>query len=505
MSSRSIVATYQPSTLLAVAVMGAYLLVVVGATTTLTDAAAACGTWPACGGDVLNNPRLAVAWGHRLAAVAVGVLVLAAGITCWRAGTPRRVRVALVLSVVLYPVQIGVGALAATTTLRWVSGVHLAVGMGIFVGLVAALAWQLLDETPTSPPRATDEPAGSGASGSSKSSQSDPPGSAAAEAAIGTASDPDGLGSNRSDPGVSNALRPHIIHAQTTAGRVRTVLATYVSMMKPRLMWLLCLVAAAGMALAAGSALEASTVVATLAGGVLAIGASGTFNHVLERDTDRRMERTADRPLATHEVPVRNAVVFGLALAIAALAVFASVNRLVAALGLTAILFYTVVYTLVLKPNTALSTVLGGAAGALPALIGWVAVTGAFGLPGIALAGVIFLWTPAHFYNLALAYKDDYERGGFPLLPVVRGERLTRTRILWYLAATLLGASILATLADLGWVYAGSTVLLGGVFLWTVVRLHRERTERAAFRAFHASNAFLGTVLVAIVLDTVFL
>lgn len=268
-------------------------------------------------------------------------------------------------------------------------------------------------------------------------------------------------------------------------------------------MWLLCLVASAGMALAAGSSLSVETIVLTLGGGVLSIGASGTFNHVLERDIDQQMSRTADRPLATHEVPVRNALAFGAILTVASLILFLQVNLLAAGLGFIAIVFYSVIYTLVLKPNTVQNTVIGGAAGALPALIGWVAVTGRIGVPGLALAGVIFLWTPAHFYNLALAYKEDYERGGFPMLPVVRGETVTRKHILYYLGATLLAASALAGLTSLGWLYATATVTLGAVFLWMVVRLHREQTERAALRAFHASNAYLGAILVAVIIDMI--
>jgi protoheme IX farnesyltransferase len=193
---------------------------------------------------------------------------------------------------------------------------------------------------------------------------------------------------------------------------------------------------------------------------------------------------------------------FGFVLAAISLALFASVNLLAAVLGLAAILFYSVVYTLILKPNTVQNTVIGGAAGALPALIGWVAVTGEIGLGGIALATVIFLWTPAHFYNLALAYKDDYERGGFPMMPVVRGETTTRRHILWYLGATFLAAGALAASEALGWVYVLSGVVVGAVFLWAVVRLHYEQTEAAAFRAFHASNAYLGVMLLAIVVDT---
>jgi protoheme IX farnesyltransferase len=266
-------------------------------------------------------------------------------------------------------------------------------------------------------------------------------------------------------------------------------------------MWLLCLVAAAAMALAGGQGFTTQTVLATLGGGVLAIGASGTFNHVLERDVDRRMQRTSDRPLATDVVSVPNAVAFGVVLAAASLALFASINLLAAALGLTAILFYSVVYTLVLKPNTVQNTVLGGAAGALPALIGWAAVTGEVGLGGLALATLIFLWTPAHFYNLALAYREDYERGGFPMMPVVRGETTTRKHVLYYFGATLAAAAALAAFDRLGWVYALTSVAFGAVFLWTIVRLHVEQTDSAAFRAFHGSNAYLGTLLLAILFD----
>jgi protoheme IX farnesyltransferase len=214
------------------------------------------------------------------------------------------------------------------------------------------------------------------------------------------------------------------------------------------------------------------------------------------------MQRTSDRPLATDLVPVSHAFAFGGLLTVVSLALFWTVNPLTAALGLVAILFYSVVYTLVLKPNTVQNTVIGGAAGALPALIGWAAVTGEVGGGGLLLAAVIFLWTPAHFYNLALAYKDDYERGGFPMMPVVRGETATRRHILWYLGATLVAAVALAAAADpLGALYAAVGVGVGAVFLWTVVQLHYEQTESAAFRAFHASNAYLGLLLFAVVFD----
>ena len=452
-----------PSTtsLLAAAVVGVYVLVVVGATAALADAAAACGGWPACGGE-FASPAVLVVLLHRAAALLVGLFVAATALLAW-SDLGGRSRAALAVALVLYPVQAAFGALVATGT--GVAGLHLLVAMAIFASLVLALAWHLEAET------GTDDAA--------------------------TELNPD------SDPALAPeepVPEPEPLSALNGVARARETAWAYFQLMKPRLMWLLCLVAGAGMALAGTPTVR--TVVATLSGGVLAIGASGTFNHVLERDVDRRMERTADRPVATHEVPVRNALAFGGLLTVAALGAFLSVNPLVAALGLAAIGFYSVIYTLVLKPNTVQNTVFGGAAGALPALIGYAAVTGTLGVPGFVLAGVIFLWTPAHFYNLALAYKDDYERGGFPMMPVVRGETETRKHVLLYLGATLLGASVLTALAGLGWLYAAVTVGLGSVFLWAVVRLHRERTESAAFRAFHASNAYLGLLLVAVVVDS---
>jgi len=453
--------------LLSAAVVGVYLLVVVGATAALADAARACGTWPGCSLAGPLGPALAVAVGHRVAAAVVGLVVVVAAVTAWRTGVDRRVRWALTAAVLLYPAQVLVGgAVAVLGAPALVSGGHLLVGTAIFSALVFALAWHLEAETGTD-----DSPAG----------RPEP------------AFDPDEPVEGPESPSPA---------CDSLTERAKGTAWAYFQLTKPRLMWLLCLVASAGMALAGGPGLSVGTVVATLGGGVLAIGASGTFNHVFERDVDARMERTSDRPVATHRVPARNAAAFGLALAALSLAAFLTVNLLAAVLGLVAILFYSVVYTLLLKPNTVQNTVIGGFAGALPAVIGWAAVTGEVGLPGLVLAGVVFLWTPAHFYNLALAYREDYERGGFPMMPVVRGETETRKQILLYLGATLLGASVLSALTDLGWLYAATTVGLGAVFLVAVVRLHYERDEGAAFRAFHASNAYLGLLLVAVVVDS---
>jgi protoheme IX farnesyltransferase len=454
--------------LLAATAMGVYLLLLVGATTAVTDAAAACAAWPACG-DGFGTPTSVAGWvaiGHRAAAVAVGVLGVVTLAAAIRSDVERRVLAAMLVAGALYPLQAGLGALVATDggVDATLSAAHLVVGMAIFGGLVVALAWAL--ESETGDP--ADSPSGFPT--------------------------PDRLaGDARAPPVPTDPVE-----------RAKATAYAYFRLTKPRLMWLLCLVASAGMALAGAtsSGLTPEVVLATLGGGVLSIGASGTFNHVFERDIDRRMARTSDRPLVTDLVPVRNALAFGLLLAAGSLALFAWVNLLSAVLGLAAIVFYSVVYTLMLKPNTVQNTVIGGAAGALPALIGWAAVTGEIGLGGLALATVIFLWTPAHFYNLALAYKDDYARGGFPMMPVVRGDTVTRKHILWYLGATLVAAGALAAMQALGLVYALTSVVFGGAFLHYVVRLHYEQTERAAFRAFHASNAYLGALLLAVVVDT---
>ena len=451
------------TTLLTAATFGVYLLVVVGATASLSNAAEACSSWPVCT-NAPDSTAAYVALGHHLMAALVGILVVAAAIAAFRGETTRKVKATVAIALVLYPAQIGIGALIATAT-TVPGGVHLLAGVTIFGLLLVALAWHLEYVT-----GGADEPLTSEAV---EPVEAEKP----SEAPVKPLSD------------------------QTLWTQFKARSFAYFKLMKPRLMWLLSLVAAAAMALAAGSSLTVDVIVLTLGGGVLAIGASGTFNHVLERDIDKKMSRTNDRPLVTHEVPARNALVFGFVLTLLSLLVFLQLNPLAAALGLVAIIFYSVVYTLILKPNTVQNTVIGGAAGSLPALIGWAGVTGRIDVAGLLLAALIFVWTPAHFYNLALAYKEDYARGGFPMMPNVRGETTTRKHILCWLGSTLAFASALIWVTDLGWVTAVTTAVLGAVFLLAVVNLHYEQTEQAAFRAFHASNAYLGLVLIAIVID----
>lgn len=366
---------------------------------------------------------------------------------------PRRVRFAVSAALVLFPVQVGLGAVIVSTEGAVTPGLHLTVAVGIFAALLSSLAWTLTATT-----RGEVE-----------------------------------TGQREKDIGGS---RPN--------SKVRA----YIAMTKPRLMWLLCLVAVAGigLAVAAGGSVSFVTAAATVVGGCLAIGASGTFNQLIERDRDKRMARTSDRPMPNDLVPVRNAASFGVSLSALSAVVFVLLVNVVAmALTMVAIFFYSVVYTVILKPHTDQNVVIGGVVGALPALIGWAAVTGDVGIPALVLGGVIFLWTPAHFYSLALIYKDDYASADIPMLPVVRGDNETLRHITFYLGATLVGVSVLAYVSELGWLFAAVSVWGAVLFLSAVVHLHRERTRSAALRAFHSSNAFLGAVTVAVAVETLVL
>lgn len=301
---------------------------------------------------------------------------------------------------------------------------------------------------------------------------------------------------------------PRTSHTDGTNSRPSTlrVVRSYVSLMKPRLMWLLSLLAVAGIALAvlAGAAVSSVTLVATVAGGVLAVGASGTFNHVYERDRDNRMDRTADRPLVTDTITTGQATLFGVVLAVTGLAILWTWTTAMATfLTAIAILYYSVIYTIVLKPNTTWNIAIGGGAGALPAVIGWAAVTGGIGVPALVLAAIVVLWTPSHFYNLAIVYYDDYSAGDYPMLPLVSGVALTRRRIGYSLGISYLATTVLVSFValDPGFVFL---VTIGGIlFLLVYLQQMASPSTRTTYRTFHASNAFLGLLLVALIAQAI--
>jgi protoheme IX farnesyltransferase len=287
--------------------------------------------------------------------------------------------------------------------------------------------------------------------------------------------------------------------------RVRRGLETvraYVGLTKPRIIELLLVTTVPTMIVAAEGVPSLGLVAAVLVGGTLAAGSANAVNCWADRDIDRLMNRTADRPLATEEVPPAHALAFAATLGVAAFAwLSATVNLVAAVLAVAAILFYVFVYTLGLKRRSAQNIVIGGAAGCVPVLVGWAAVTGGVGLPALVLFGIVFVWTPPHFWALALRYRDDYAAAGVPMLPVVAGRAETTRRIFAYAVVLVAVSLVFAAVATVGAVYLVAAVLLGGAFIWQAWRLLRSDSDAAAMRVFHSSIAYLALLFVVMAVD----
>ena len=280
----------------------------------------------------------------------------------------------------------------------------------------------------------------------------------------------------------------------------------YVTLTKPRIMVLLLVTGAGGMIVGAGGLPSAGLALAALGGLALACGGASTLNHVLDSDIDRRMRRTAGRPVAAGRIAPERALEFGLALSAFSFVVLTSfVNVLAALLALAGNLFYVLVYTRWLKRSTPQNIVIGGAAGAVPPLVGWAAATGNLTVPALFLFLVVFFWTPPHFWALALLIKRDYAEAGVPMLPVVRGERETARSIVRY-SLVLVAITLLPVVwRTLGAVYLGAAVALGLAFLWLAVALAHETTPARARRLFSYSLAYLALLFVAMAIDPVVL
>ncbi len=279
----------------------------------------------------------------------------------------------------------------------------------------------------------------------------------------------------------------------------------YLALTKPRIMTLLLLTGLCGMLSGARGLPELWLVAATMAGLALACGGASALNHVLDADIDRLMgKRTSSRPVAAGRVPATYALEFGLALSALSFVLLAGVvNVLTAVLALVGNLFYVLVYTRLLKRSTPQNIVIGGAAGAVPPLVGWAAATGSLTLPALVLFGIVFLWTPPHFWALALLIKRDYAAAGVPMLPVVRGDDETARRIVLYTAALVAFTLAPALWGQFGLIYLVAAGALGGGFIWLAWRLRRERTPARARVLFHYSLAYLAVLFVAIALDAV--
>jgi protoheme IX farnesyltransferase len=279
----------------------------------------------------------------------------------------------------------------------------------------------------------------------------------------------------------------------------------YVALTKPRIMSLLLITGFCGMIAGARGWPGTGTAIAAMSGLALACGGASALNHVLDRDIDPLMgERTKQRPVASGRVAPSRALEFGLSLSAFSFVLLAStVNVLTAVLALIGNLFYVLVYTRWLKRTTSQNIVIGGAAGAVPPLVGWAAATGHIGIAAWILFAIVFVWTPPHFWALAILIKDNYAAAKVPMLPVVRGDRETARQIVLYSLALVAVTLLPWAWGTAGLLYLACALALGAVFIWLAERLRRDTTPRRAMILFHYSLAYLALLFVAIAVDMV--
>lgn len=280
------------------------------------------------------------------------------------------------------------------------------------------------------------------------------------------------------------------------------MLGGYVALMKLRVVELLLITTVPTMVLAEGGWPSFSLILITLVGGTLAAGGANAINMYIDRDIDGLMERTKNRPLVTGLIAPRNALVFAVALEIVAFAVlWAGTNLLAACLCMSATLFYVFVYSIWLKRTSKQNIVVGGAAGAVPVLVGWAAVTNSLAWEPWLLFLVIFLWTPPHFWALAIRHSDEYRAAGVPMLPVVESEKKVASAMTTYCAATVVASLALIWVADLGPVYAVTAAVLGALFLGGTIALGRSPSAAGSMRLFSFSITYLSVLFVALTVD----
>ncbi|HYM84078.1 MAG TPA: heme o synthase [Candidatus Dormibacteraeota bacterium] len=453
-----------------------YGLLLFGSNVTATDQALVYPDWPLMGGTffppVIGATSAQVL--HRWVAVVVGLILIAVWLVAWRTQRDRRpVFVLATLAAALYPLQAVIGGLQVLTQLAaWAQTLHVALGAliwGAMAGLTvtsyyAARTTYLAGPGPSSR-RETDE-------------------------AILT------------EPG----HRP-----------LRETISAYVALTKPRIIELLLVTTVPAMVLASrevpgiGYAEFGWLVAWTLVAGSLAAGSANAINCYLDRDIDLLMTRTRRRPLPANRVEPENALVFGLVLGAISLAVMTLFVNLVAAfLTLLAIAFYVLVYTLLLKRTTPQNIVIGGAAGALPPVIGWAAVTGNVGIPALLLFALVFYWTPPHFWALSLRIRRDYEAARIPMLPVVRGIPETTRQIGLYSVLLVAISLVFFAVARMGAIYLIAAVVLGAAFLWQAYRLWRvgsseEGSTAGAIALYRYSITYLTLLFLAVAVDSIVL
>ncbi|MFI5254842.1 MAG: heme o synthase [Candidatus Limnocylindrales bacterium] len=496
--------------LAAFSALSVYALLLFGSHVTATDSALVFGNaWPLFPNGALwptFDPDPAVAalqlahLLHRLVSVVVGVIVLITAWVAWRRNRDgswgpveaRPVLLALTgTAAALFAIQVVVGAAQILTTLAaWSVALHLALGAAIWALLVAAAVYAYCTARvarPTAPagPEASPDAGPEATPGTGERG--------APEVAAGDPAEATG------PPGATAAMTATTV---TTATTPRARIGAYVALTKPRIIELLLVTTLPAMVLAARGIPRLDLMVWTLLGGTLAAGAANAVNQVVDRDIDLIMTRTRRRPLPAQAIAPEDALVFGLALGVIAFAAMAFlVNLLAAFLTLLAMAFYVVVYSLLMKRSTPQNIVIGGLAGALPPLIGWVAVTGDVALPALVLVGIVFYWTPPHFWALSMRLARDYRAAGVPMLPVVRGVPETTKHIALYSCLMVALSLVLFTVGQLGLLYLVGAVVLGAAFLFQAMRLWIEGTDAGAVRLYRFSTTYLTALFALIVID----
>ena len=297
------------------------------------------------------------------------------------------------------------------------------------------------------------------------------------------------------------AVAPVVPPIAARRGVLKT-LRVYFVLTKPRVIELLLVTTVPAMVLAAGGLPGLGLIGAVLLGGALSAGGANTINCWIERDRDQVMRRTHSRPLPNGDISPNAALVFGLVLeAVAFVWLTVTVNPLSAALSVSAMLFYVFVYTIWLKPRSPQNIVIGGAAGAVPALVGWASVTGSLAVPAWIMFAIVFCWTPPHFWALSVRYRDDYAKAGIPMLPVVVGIAAASRQILVYAVVTVVVSLALVPTTQLGWIYGIAALVFGGAFVAGATSLLRQPTPERAMKLFHYSNTYLALLFVAIAVD----
>jgi protoheme IX farnesyltransferase len=283
---------------------------------------------------------------------------------------------------------------------------------------------------------------------------------------------------------------------------LRQTFGAYLALTKPRIIELLLVTTFPAMVVAADGIPNLWLALATLVGGSLAAAGANTINCYIDRDIDAIMRRTHSRPIPAGLIKPSSALIFGISLSVIAFAFLTlTVNLLTACLAVSAILFYVFVYTMWLKRSTVENIVIGGAAGAVPPLCGWAAVTNSLDAAPLLMFAIVFLWTPPHFWALAISYTNDYAAANVPMLPVTRGAVEARRRSLVYAVVTVAISLALYLTGDLGLIYLATAAVTGALFVWLAVRQIREATVAAAMSLFKYSTSYLAIIFVAMVVD----